>query len=141
MDAIVADAVATRRLAWRLFSALAALALGLAAIGVHGLMAQRVATLRREIGVRMALGARRADVVRDVLGRALVLAGVGGAIGLVVALLLARTVKSMLYEVPATDPLSFAAAAAALVTLALAGAYVPARRAGRVDPSVVLREE
>jgi putative ABC transport system permease protein len=141
MDAIVADAVATRRLAWRLFTALAALALGLAAIGVHGLMAQRVATLRREIGVRMALGARRADVVRDVLGRALVLAGAGGAIGLVAALLLARTVESMLYEVPATDPLSFAAAAAALVTLALAGAYVPARRAGRVDPSVVLREE
>jgi putative ABC transport system permease protein len=141
MEAIVADAVATRRLAWRLFLALAALALGLAAIGVHGLMAQRVTTLRREIGVRMALGARRADVVRDVLTRALFLAGVGGAIGLAAALVLARTVESMLYEVPTTDPLSFTGAAAALVALALAGAYLPARRAGRVDPSVVLREE
>jgi ABC-type antimicrobial peptide transport system permease subunit len=141
MAAIVDGAVATRRLTARLIAVLAAVAVGLTGVGVYGSMAYRVAVLRREIGVRIALGAGRGRVARAVLARGLRLALAGAAVGLAGALALARGVESMLYEVPPTDPLSFAGAAATLVVLALAAALLPAWRAARIDPAIALRPE
>jgi ABC-type antimicrobial peptide transport system permease subunit len=141
LAAVVDEATAVRRLTAQLFAALAGVALGLAALGVYGLMAYRVVAARREIGVRMALGAERARVTREVIGPGVRLAFGGAVVGLLGALLGARAITSMLYGVEPTDPVSYAGAAAALFLLALTGAYLPARRAARVDPSVVLRQD
>jgi len=116
-------------------------ALALAAVGIYGVMSYSVAQRRNEIGIRMALGARPADVLRLVMGEAMGVAVAGAAAGLAAALALTRLMSGLLYGVASTDPLTFAAVCAVLTAVALTATYVPARRAVRVDPLSALRAE
>lgn len=116
------------------------LALALAGIGLYGVLAYAATRRQREIGLRMALGASRASVLRMIVGEGLSLVLVGAGIGLAVSLLAGSVLSRMLYGVSATDPLSIAAAAAVLAAVALLACYLPARRATRVDPLASLRE-
>jgi putative ABC transport system permease protein len=141
MDNIISDSIALRRLAMILLALFAALALVLACVGTYGLLAYSVLQRTREIGVRVALGAQRRDVLWLVLwhGARVTLAGV--AIGLVASFALTRLIASLLFGVGATDPLTFAGVTLLLVGAALLACYIPARRAMRVDPMVALRYE
>jgi ABC-type antimicrobial peptide transport system permease subunit len=123
-----------------LLSVFGLLALGLASIGLYGIMAYSVSRRKREIGMRMALGAAQSNVLLLILreGMSLVLAGV--VIGLAAALVLARLLARMLYGVSAGDPISIAAAACVLLAVALMACYLPARSASRLDPLAALRE-
>jgi putative ABC transport system permease protein len=141
MDQLVANSVARSRFTMLLLSAFAGLALVLACIGIYGVMAYSVAQRTHEIGIRLALGAQRDDVLRLVLKRGARLALVGVGIGLAVALLLTRLMSALLYGIGASDPLTFAADAMLLTFVALLACYIPARRAMRVDPIVALRYE
>jgi ABC-type antimicrobial peptide transport system permease subunit len=116
-------------------------ALLLALAGIYGSMAFRVARRTHEIGVRMALGAKPARVVSMVVRRSLLLAGVGVAAGLAIALAASRLVSSLLYGIAPHDAISYAAAAAVLLLAAVAAGLVPALRAARVDPVTALRSE
>jgi putative ABC transport system permease protein len=124
-----------------LLGAFASLALLLASIGIYGVLSYAVTQRRREIGVRIALGATSRSVVGMVVGRGLVLTGSGLAIGLAAAALGTRAMKTMLYGVDAVDPATFATVAGVLCTIAALACWVPAMRAARVDPIVVLRDE
>jgi predicted permease len=141
MDQVLADATSDRRLNMLLFLLLGGLALALATIGIYGVVAYSVTQRTHEIGVRMAIGARPADVVRMVLGEGGRLAMAGVALGSALAIAGARLIRGLLFDVSATDPLTFAAVAAGLLAVALVASYVPARRATRVDPLVALRGE
>jgi putative ABC transport system permease protein len=118
----------------------AAIALAVALHGLHALLTRAVEERRRELGVRMALGARRADVLRLVVGRGLRLTLVGLLCGAAGALALGRLLASLLYEVVPHDPATLAGAAVLLTATALAACYLPARRASRLDPMAVLRQ-
>ena len=137
----VAEAVAGPRSTASLFSLFAALAVALGAVGIYGVISYSVAQRTREIGIRMALGARKHEVVRLVVGQGARLALLGVGIGLLGARLLTRFMASLLYGVGATDPLTYAIVAILLVLVAMAASYIPARRAMRVDPVVALRHE
>jgi putative ABC transport system permease protein len=113
----------------------------LAIAGIYGVLAYSVARRTREMGVRMALGATAGNVLRLILGQAMITATVGVVLGLAGSLILTRFLRSMLYEVGAADPLTFAAVAALLFAVALLASYLPARRATQVDPIVALRYE
>ena len=143
MNEIIAVSLSVRRFSMMLFAAFAALALVLAAIGLYGVVSYLVGQRTHEIGVRLALGAQRGDVLRWVIaqGARMALAGVG--IGIVAALGLARVMarSSLLFGVRAVDPLTFAVVALLLTAVALAACYVPARRATRADPLTALRAE
>jgi putative ABC transport system permease protein len=119
----------------------ASVALALAAIGLFGVMAYLVSQRTREIGVRLALGAKRGEVFRLIIGRGVALAGIGAALGVGLALWLSRLMESLLFGVSALDPITFAAVPAAMIAIAAAACYVPARRAMRVDPVTALRAE
>jgi putative ABC transport system permease protein len=134
-------AVGLPRFLAQLMGAYAALALLLAAVGIYGVMSYSVAQRTHEIGVRMALGAQRFDVLGMVLRRGLVLTAIGLVIGVGGALALGRLVQSLLFSISASDPLTLALGAALLLVVALLASYLPARRATRVDPLVALRYE
>jgi putative ABC transport system permease protein len=141
MQELVDNSISTRRLTLVLLGIFSALALILAAIGIYGVMAYSVALRTQEIGIRMALGAQRQDVLRLVLGQGARIAFFGVAIGLATAAALARLLSSLLFSVSASDPVTFAAVAVLLIAVALLACYIPARRALRVDPIIALRYE
>ncbi len=140
-DAIVQQQYASLRLITALITLFAALALVLAVIGIAGVTAYAVSQRTRELGIRIAMGARAEDVIGLLLGETVVLVGAGLAIGLGAALGLTRTLRSLLFGVTSTDLVTFGLAAVALGLVALAATYLPARRAARVDPVVALRQE
>lgn len=138
---IIAASTNGRRFNLVLFGIFAATALLLAVAGIYGVLAYSVARRTREIGVRMALGASSSNVLKLVLGQAMFTAGIGVIIGLVGAFVLMRFMQFMLFEVSAADPLIFLSVAGLLLAIALIAAYVPAKRATKVDPIVALRYE
>jgi putative ABC transport system permease protein len=141
LDSYLGQSVAQRRFNMATLAIFSMAALVLAALGIYGVVAYSVAQRTREIGVRMALGARDSVVARMVVREAFVVVGAGLAFGAVAAFALTRVLASLLYEVSPTDPLTFAGVAAVLGAVALVASYLPARRAARVDPIVALRQE
>ena len=141
MDQVLADPTSDRRLNMLLFALLGGLALALATVGVYGVVAYSVTRRTHEIGVRMAIGATPAIVVRLVLSEGGRLAVSGVAVGSLIAFAGARLMRGLLLEVSATDPLTFAGVAVGLLGVALLASYIPARRATRVDPMIALRGE
>jgi putative ABC transport system permease protein len=138
---VIADRMAGLRLIAALMVMFGALALMLASVGVYGVMAYAVSQRTREIGVRMALGARPQDVLRLVVWQSLKLAALGLAIGLPVALALGRVMAGALFGIVALEPMTFVGFTLLLTGMALLAAYLPARRAMRVDPMIALRFE
>jgi len=138
---VVARAVAHPAFDALLMGIFAALALALTSVGIYGVVSHSVSRRTHEIGIRMALGAKRGDVLKLVVGEGfrLILMGVG--IGVIGALALTRFLSSLLYGVKPTDPLTFIAVSLILASVALAASYIPARRATKVDPMVALRYE
>ena len=141
LEQIMADSTSDRRLNMLLFALLGGLALALATIGIYGVVAYSVTQRGHEIGVRMAIGAQRADVIRMVLGEGGRLAVAGIALGSALAIGSGRLIRGLLFDVSATDPITLGAVAAGLLGVALLASYIPARRATRVDPMVALRGE
>jgi len=143
MEEIISSSPAAfmRRFPGLLISIFAGVALLLASIGIYGVVSYSVSQQIHHIGVRMALGAGTADILKLVLKQGLVLAIVGVAIGVVAAALLMRLLSSLLFQVQTTDPITFALVVAILFGVALLACYVPARRATKVDPLVALRYE
>jgi predicted permease len=141
MDDVLRDSVRRPRMLMQLFAGFAGLALLLAAIGTYGVLSYMVTERRREIGIRMALGAERAVVLRTVMGHGLRLTGVGLAAGLVAALVLTRLMETLLFDVRPNDPATLAGVAALITAVAAAASLVPAFRATRVDPIVALKDE
>jgi len=141
MDEVVSSSFAARRLSMILLSVFAGLALVLACVGIYGVISYLVGQRTHEIGVRVALGAQRTDVLRLVIGHGLRMALIGVAVGTAAALGLTRLMANQLFGVSAHDPLTFAGVAILLMSVAVAACYVPARRATRVDPMVALRCE
>ncbi len=141
LESILDHELAPRSTQANLLGAFAVLALILASLGLYGVLSYTVAQRRREIGIRMALGARAGKVVGMVVAQGLVLTAAGIALGLVGAVALTRALASLLYGVSASDPLTLLGVAAALVIVAFLASYLPARRAARVDPMVALRSE
>jgi putative ABC transport system permease protein len=141
LEEVVARSAATQRFLASLVTLFAALALTLAAVGVFGVMSYTVIQRTREIGVRMALGAPNERIVGMLLGRGLALAGLGAGLGLIAALLVSGLLRTQLYDVAATDVLTYGSVTLLLLAVAAAACYLPARRATRVDPMIALREE
>ena len=141
MDELIASEVAQPRLNAWLLTAFAFAAVVLAAIGLYGIMASAVAQQTRELGVRMALGATPNRLRQMVLGQAVKVAGAGAALGLVGALAGSRLLTSMLFEVSPTDPVTLIGVSLLLLSVALLAAYLPARRATKIDPAQALRAE
>jgi predicted permease len=141
MTEILGQTLSTQRLTNLLLTAFAVLAALLAAVGIYGTMSVYVGSRAKEFGIRLALGAQPKHLLWSVLRHGLLLTGAGVAVGVAGALALTQTIKSLLFEVSATDPFIFAGIPVLLVIVALAACYVPARRSGRVDPLVVLRYE
>jgi predicted permease len=141
MEELMAGALAPARFTLLLLAVFAGVAAALAVVGIYGVMSRAVAQRTHEIGVRMALGAQRRDVLRLIIGQGMKLALLGVAIGLVAALLLTRLMRELLFSVSATDPLTFGLIALLLALVALVACYVPSRRATKVDPLVALKYE
>jgi putative ABC transport system permease protein len=141
MDEWLGASVAQRRFNMWLLAVFGLLALALAAIGTYGVVAYSVSQRTQEIGIRLALGATPSDVLRMVLVGGLRLAGIGVAIGTVLATVASRLLSALLFHVRSTDPMAFGTTIAVLLGAALAASYVPARRATRVDPLAALRRE
>jgi ABC-type antimicrobial peptide transport system permease subunit len=141
LEQLLARSEANRRFTALLLGIFAAVALTLAAIGVYGVIAYSTAQRTREIGIRVALGAARRDVMVMVLRDGVVVAGAGVALGIAAAAALTRSLAGLLFGVAPRDPLTFAAAAVVLLAVAVAATYLPARRAIRVEPMTALRAE
>ena len=141
MNEVVSITLAGRRFAMILLAVFAALALVLAGVGIYGVIAYVVGQRTQEIGIRMALGAQRGDVLRLILARGGKLTLIGVGVGLGAAVWLTRLMNSLLYGIRSTDPLTFVAVAIVLTAVGLGACYIPARRAANVDPMVALRYE
>ena len=141
LEQIASDSVAQRKLAVTLIALFAAIALILAAVGIYGVMSYAVVQRTYEIGMRAALGARRSDIFRLVVGQGMLYVALGTAIGAACAFVLSRLLTSLLFEIGATDPSTFSATIVLLALVALLACYIPARRAARVDPIIALRRE
>jgi len=141
MDERIGRSLAGRRFNMVLLAIFASLALTLAGIGIYGIVAYSVTERTHEIGVRLALGAQRRDVMAMIVAQGMVMAVIGAAVGVVAALLLTRVMSSLLFGVSAADPVTFAAIPVLLGAVAFVACWVPARRATRVDPLVALRTE
>jgi putative ABC transport system permease protein len=139
MDQWVARTLSQARFSSTLLTTFAALALMLAAIGIYGVMSYAVSQRTSEIGIRLALGAESRDILGMIVGNAARLAAIGLTIGIALALVLGRTLNSLLYETAGTDPVTFAAVVGVLAAVALVASYVPARRASRIPPVEALR--
>ncbi|MGB7921785.1 MAG: ABC transporter permease [Pyrinomonadaceae bacterium] len=141
MTEVAAASVAGQRFNMLLLGIFAAVALMLAAVGIYGVISYTVTQRTHEIGIRMALGAQTRDVLKLILGQGLLLAVIGVVIGIAGAFALTRVMTSLLFNVSATDPATFASVALLLVCVALLASYIPARRAMKVDPMIALRDE
>ena len=141
MSGLVNDSLQTDHFVARLSTAFGVLAIVLASVGLYGIMAFTVARRTRDIGIRMALGARRSSIVWKVLGETLILMLIGIALGVPIALAGTRLIKTMLFGLGAADPIAITAACAILAIIAALAGYIPARRASQVDPMVALRYE
>jgi predicted permease len=141
MEELASRSVASQRFNMLLLGAFAVLGLLLAAVGIYGVMSYTVAQHTREIGIRVALGAQRSDILKLVVGRGMALTAIGIAVGVFGSFALTRFIASMLFGVKATDPATFASIALLLASVALFACLVPARRATRVDPMIALRYE
>ncbi|HVF89035.1 MAG TPA: FtsX-like permease family protein, partial [Blastocatellia bacterium] len=141
MEKVISESFSDRRLNMMLLSIFAGVALILAMVGIYSVMSYTVAQATREIGIRMALGARAVDVLKLIVGRGLGLALVGVILGVAGAFALTRFLSSLLFGVTSTDPLTFIVVSGLLLLVAIVSSYLPARRATRVDPMRALRYE
>jgi putative ABC transport system permease protein len=141
MDTIVGNTIASRKFNATLLGLFAALALALAATGVYGVLQYSVIQRRREMGIRIAIGATSSDMIRLIVGQAVGLAAIGVMIGVAGALALTRVIRALLFDTDPLDGLTFAASAAVLLLIAALSSYLPARRALRTDPTIAMRAE
>jgi putative ABC transport system permease protein len=141
MEDVIAGSVQSRRFVMSLHSIFAGLAMLLAAIGLYGVMSYAISQRTHEIGIRMALGAQKGDVLKLVVRQGMSLAVLGIVLGALLSVALTRLISGLLYGVSARDPFVFAVVAALLGSVALVASYIPARRAAKVDPMVALRYE
>jgi putative ABC transport system permease protein len=141
MDKVLADSMASRRFSMILLGLFAALAFTLAAVGVYGVISYSVSRRAQEIGIRMALGARRSQIIRLVVGEGAAMAAVGVGSGLILAMVVTRAIASLLFAVSTVDVPTYAVASCFLILIALAASIVPAFRAASTDPSAVLHQE
>ena len=141
MDDVFSQSLSRPRLLANLLGAFAGLALLLAAIGTYGVLSYMVSERRREIGIRMALGAERGTVLNSIMGQGLRLTAIGLGVGLAAAFGLTRLMESLLFGVQPSDPTTILAVVASITLIAAIACYLPAYRATRVDPVVVLRQE
>jgi putative ABC transport system permease protein len=141
MQDVIANSVQRRSFSMLLLTIFAAVAMLLAAIGLYGVMSYSVAQRTKEIGIRMALGARRPDVLVLIVKKGMALVLMGIAAGTLLSFGMTRLISGMLFGITAADPLTFAGVAALLGTVAFLANYIPARRAAKVDPMVALRYE
>ena len=141
MEQRVNESLARQRFSTLLLGIFASVALALATIGIYGVIAYLVNQGTRELGIRIALGASQRDIVGLVVRQGMVLAFAGVMIGLAAAFLLTRLIRSLLFGVEATDPITFAGISLLLAMIALVASYIPAQRAARIDPLISLRSE
>ena len=141
MEEILASARAQPRMTMLLLGIFSATALALAVVGLYGVIGYSVAQRMQEMGIRVALGATRGDILRMVVGQGLALAAIGIAIGVAASLVLTRTMSSLLYQITPGDPVTFIGGTVVFAVVAALASYVPARRATRLDPVRALRGE
>jgi ABC-type antimicrobial peptide transport system permease subunit len=141
MDELISETTKGQRFIAFLLSILAALAIGLSAVGLYGLISYLVAQRTREIGIRMALGAQHVNILSWAIRQGMLPTVIGMTVGLGASVALTRLMKGLLFEVSATDPMTFVASALLLTSVAFLACWIPARRAARVDPMVVLKTD